>query len=280
MAPPASPSSPMAPPALPRELYPFNVARGDFLYKTVNQAEWTRLPSPIDDPQHNCYGIRFDGTVTLTQKHRERGSMCRVKLILKPPIIKTEDDQTTVEAVCIRMGNPSFSAYPECHEKVKAVEHAKTLPLATLDKTITLVKLRNLKLKNLSVSREEAKRADNYELGERIWALIDHGYRGTAPPGQTKRINWTVLPRPSSSGSAETPTNKRTLKERLQAHQVATAEGESRLRQGLEDDRQTMVRKVTEAINGEWDKKVATAVAEHRAQTASTMEKIVAEGNI
>lgn len=274
---------------LPPELRPFTANRGDFLYKTAVEAEWIRLPSPIDDWKHNCC-IKFDRGVMLTQKHLGRGSMCHVKLILEPPTIKTEEDQLTIEATCVVVGDPICSAYDLRKGKAKAtaIEHAKTLPLALLEKTIVAVKLRNLSGK--SIDRQGAGTPDNKKLGERIWALIDRGYRaaGVAAPtdasgaSQAKKL-YTVLPGPANGSSAsggpcEKPADTRPLKERLQAHRLAMEEGEVRLRQGLEDDRQAFLRAVTTAFNAEWDQKVAAAVAKHRARSAATMDKVVAEG--
>ena len=86
-------------------------------------------------------------------------------------------------------------------------------------------------------------------------------------------------PQQPPNNSSEISTNdKDNLSERLQAHQAATAEGEHKLRQGLENERKALLRAVTVAINGEWDKKVAAAVTEHRAWAASAVEKIIAEG--
>ena len=68
------------------------------------------------------------------------------------------------------------------------------------------------------------------------------------------------------------------LGERLKAHQEMTAEGEERLRRGLEDERRRVLGVVESAINEEWDGKVAVAVGEFRARAALEVERIVAEG--
>lgn len=274
--------------APPRELLPFAVSRGELLYKTADVAEWKTLLSPVNDPKHNCYPIKFESGVILSQNHREHGSICHVKLILKPPRMEIEDGERTVEAVCVEIREPRFSAFPNCEDKEKAIEHAKTLPLALLDKSITSVKLRHLQGKRWTVIKP-----DDFELLERIWELIQRGYRawGAAQmngsrPGQTKQL-YTVLSRPSDSstetsaelsdGSTETSAEKPTLDERLQAHHVATAEGEQRLRLGFEDDKQAAIRAIAVAIDGEWERKVAAAVTEYQAQRASIMERIAAE---
>ena len=120
--------------AQPDDMQPVQITRGDFLYKLGDEAEWTRLPSPIDNVKHNCYGSTFDHGVILTQKHREQGSICCVKLILKPPAMEIEEDLPIIRAECVEIHNPSFIARNRCMDKAKAVEHAKTLPLASLDR--------------------------------------------------------------------------------------------------------------------------------------------------
>lgn len=341
--------------ALPLELVPpFNIPSGDILYKIGDEDEWTRLQSPANNRRHNCYGIRFDSGVTLTQKFYDHGSICHLHLILKPPVFGWEDGEPTIEAACVKIGNATFSAHHECrHEDVAtALERAKTLPLALLDQRVQTVKLRHL-------SRRGGVGYDFTRLAERICALLDRGYRKwcdevttESRPRQTEKL-WTILPRPSSGGASETcadghkrkedqhepeerlqahraettdgelleedkhrleedkrklgedmhklkedeqrleedkhklkedqhklKEDKDKLKERLQAHQAETTDGELRLRQGLEEDKQGMLRAVIEAINGEWDKKVAAAVAEYRARAASTMENMVGEGEV
>lgn len=282
--------------APPPELRPFTVAKADFLYKTANEDEWIRLQSPVDDLEHNCNGITFDRGVLITQKHHEQGSTCRVKFILKPPLIRPEDDQVTIEATCVKIHNPGFIAHDDCKEKAKALEHAKTLPLARLGKRITAVKLRNL-----SEARAGAKILRDIELSERIWGVIDLGYRdicsGQRNASRPKKL-WTPPPQPSSgsaqtnasqpvklwtpprrpaSGSVESFADKRTLGERLQEHRLASEEGERKLRQALDVDRQAIIQTVTVAINGEWERQVEAQVAGYGVQRASIMEKIVAE---
>ena len=213
-----------------------------------------------------------------------RGSMCHVKLILEPPTIKTEEDQLTIEATCVVVGDPICSAYDQRKGEAKAtaIEHAKTLPLALLEKTIVAVKLRNLSGK--SIDRQGAGTPDNNKLGERIWALIDRGYRaaGVAAPSDVSGASqanklWAVFPGPANGSSAsggpcEKPADTRPPKARLQARRLAMEEGEVQLRQGLEDGRQALLRAVTTAFNAEWDKKVAAMVTKHRARSAATME--------
>ena len=315
------------------DLQPVQIARGDFLYKIGEQAEWTRLPSPIDNVKHNCYGITFDHGIILTQKHPEHGSICRVKLILKPPAMELEEDLPIIRAECFEIHNPSFTARNRCTDKAKAVEHAKTLPLASLDGTITAVKLRNLSLFGPLGTILNY----DHELQERIWELIERGYRAAraaqtnggerriwTPPAQQPSSSSEVIvdkdkprvrlptpqattppqppnnsseipahknkprvqlptpqaatPRRPSTNSSEIPADKDNLSERLQAHQAATAEGEQELWRGLEYDRKAVLRAVTVAINGEWEKKLAAAETEYRAWAALAVEKIIAEG--
>lgn len=144
--------------AIPPEAV-FIVRKGSFLYKTAaNEATWTRLRSPTEpkvrhtnycEPQYNIGKIRFDSGVTVTQIDLEHRILCKVKLILRPPGIKIEGEQLTVEAECVEIGNPAFLPQDHCKDIQKAVEHAKTSPLAQLDKTITagaVVKLENFQL--------------------------------------------------------------------------------------------------------------------------------------
>ena len=230
--------------ALPHELTPFTVNLGDFLYKTAaNQAEWTRLRSPKGDPRHNCHSITFDSGVTLTQTQQEHRSLCKVKLILKPPLVKFEDAQLIVEAECVEIGNPVFHAYGIAQDRPTAVEHAKTMPLAQLDKNITAVKLRNFNFVKNNLIQIVIR--DDYKLSKRISALIECGYRavgatqpnGSAGPAPTTNLG-TAEPGPSSgSPGAEVPAPRPTLEEQQDAHHVATAEGEVQSGQGSEEYR-------------------------------------------
>lgn len=155
---------------LPSELYPFTVTRGDFLHKVGDEAEWTGLHSPVDDRKDNYYGMRSDHGETLTQKHYEHGRTCHAKLILKAPTIKTEDDQPTVEAACVGIGNPNLTTYAHCTDKAKAIEHAKTPPLALPGTAITALDPRTPSEKG-PPGREKRARTHGYGPGVRVWAF-------------------------------------------------------------------------------------------------------------
>lgn len=197
--------------APPPELTPLRVQGGDFLYKTGAKAAWTRLPPVVENKGPSMNSITFKSGVLLNQRNFDHGSICYVKLILKPPVISIEDDQTTtVEGECVQIWGPTFDAYEHCRDRAKAIEHAKALPLASLDETITVVKLANLKMK---MGPQGGKPIDTHEVVERIWALIDRGYRalGTTQPNGSghrgKKKLWTAEPS-ASSHSTETPTDK------------------------------------------------------------------------
>ena len=107
----ASPLSPMVPP--PLLLQHVHISRADFLYKTGDEARWTRLPSPVGDKRHNCYGIKFDGGMILTQKDHKHGSVCHVKLILNSFDMLYENGRPIIEAECVEIRNPRFTARPD-----------------------------------------------------------------------------------------------------------------------------------------------------------------------
>ncbi len=192
---------------------PFNFIKGDFLYRTANEAEWTRLESPIGNFIFNCWDIVFDSGVILTQKNYHDGSKCSLKLILKSPVINTEHDQAIIEASCVEVGSPSITAFDNNKtDQAEALEFAKTLPLALLNRKITAVKLRNLiALKGGQgverPDRQELQTASREEL-HKIRALIEHDYRAMcaaqtnngSEPGQTKELG--IQTRPSSSSTA------------------------------------------------------------------------------
>ena len=58
-------------------------------------------------------------------------------------MIGTENDLPSIEAERLEVQKPSFHARPHAHDKARAIEHAKTLPLASLSLNITAVKLRS-----------------------------------------------------------------------------------------------------------------------------------------
>ena len=293
--------------ALPRrELQPFTITRGDFLYKTADSTEWIRLRPPIGERKHNCYGIKFDSGVILTQTHDRSGCMCEVKLILQRPILKPELGQQpnnperenfTIEAECVEFGKPIFKALPGGNNEARSFKFAKRLPLALLDKPITAVLLRKL-----SKIREGEQKPDDHEVRDRILALIDLGCPKIVPaqtngsqPDQNKQ-HPAFAPGPSDGWRA-TPIrteskvkldNGRQLyvdgyvKQRLDAHHATTAHFERRLREYLEKDRKAMLEALLQAItatfNMEWWKNVQAQVACYRTHAASAAEKIIEEG--
>ena len=281
--------------ALPHELLPFTVHGGDFLYKIGNQTEWIRPQPPDDGLKQNCYGIKFDSEVTIMQKHPKDESVCHVKFTLKQPIIKTEEDQLVVEAACTKVHNPHLATNGPCPDPTSQVGTllAKTLSLAWIDRRITAVKLTRFSEEGLPKARSPEDR--ERELGGRICALIDRGYRAgltqASEPGQGKRQqdgSWELIeekaePQPTTaSGSARRgkknwmdlaqwemeEENKRQAQQLAtadgEALQLATAQGERRLRKRLEYDRRALLQTVTSAINAEWDRHVGAAVAEYR----------------
>ena len=412
----------MAP--LPRKINPFTISRADFLYKTANDTEWIRLQSPVDDLKQNCWGIYFNSGVILQQRHGGMRSMCSVKFTLKPPaIIKldhdlntvdTECEKFTVEAECVKIEDTRFKANADCEDEAKAIEHAKTLPLALLGKTVTAMKLRNISRNRAAHVNEHRPR--DHELVAWILGTIDLGYQrmnipptnysqpdqsnqletvvppasngsagpsaqtsgsqsgqnnqlstvapqasnssaatftqanGSSQPNQNRQLGTIAPPAssgsagtvaqahvysqpnqnnqrgttatPASSGSAGTvaqahvysqPNQKNQrgttapralkgssetftpaangtsnkpapvyvdpqLEQQLQAHRIATAEGESALRRHLEHERWRLLSAISAAFNVEWNRKVEAAVKQHWVNAGSTIEKMVEKG--
>ncbi len=267
----------------------FNIIKGDFLYKIANETEWTRLESTHGNSKYSCWDIVFDSGVVLTQKNYRHGSKCKLKLILKSPVIN-EHAQATIEASCVEVGSPSLTAFGDHNHKdeAKAIERAKTLPLALLNRKITAVKLRNL-----LVLKPRAKGSDRQELCNpntpkhptrkelhKVRALIEHDYRAMcaaqtnigSEPGQTKELG--IQTRPSSSSTAVFAHRSPTLEERLQRHEESAAQGEIWLREDWEGSKHAMLRAVTAAFHDEWDKRLETAVARFRSQTTWVREMI------
>ena len=216
----------------------------------------------------------------LTQKNYRHGSKCKLKLILKSPVINTEHAQATIEASCVEVGSPSNTAYDNNKDQAEAIEFAKTLPLALLNRKISAVNLRNL-----LVLKQRVKRPDSQELCNpntpnkptreelhKIRALIEYDYRAMcaaqtnngSEPGQTKELG--IQTRPSSSSTAVFAHRPPTLEERLQRHEESTAQGEVRLREDWEDSKQAVLRTATAAFHDEYDKMAETAVARFRGQ--------------
>ena len=134
---------------------------------------WKRLPSPNNNTNHNCNGVDLDDGVILTQSDHHVGSICRLKLILKSLVIGTGNDLPSMEAECVEVQKPSFHAHPHAHDKAKAIEHAKTLPLASLSLNITAVKLRSFS----ELSPNGKSVTYDHIVCNRIWNLIEGGYQ-------------------------------------------------------------------------------------------------------
>ena len=294
------------------------VKRGSFLYKTAaNEATWTRLRSPTGlkvrhtnycEPQFNIWKIEFDSGVTLTQTDQKHRITCKLKLILKPPGIKIEGEQLSVEAECVEIGIPAFYPYDSCADKQKAVEHAKkNLPLAQLDKTITagaVVKLENIC--NHHNSRWEEMIVAQIEKGYVSWVTAqsngsagsDRTNRpgpssGSGPaqttngrvffPGPAQATNsLTVRPGHRSLGGVymATAADQRALEKELNAHAAATAEAEERSLQAWGLRRQMMVSNAVLAASAECDRQMVAAMAEQRARAVEMERRIRAKWRV
>lgn len=261
---------------LSHELRSFTIPRAIFLYKTANEDQWTRLQSPIDGSKYNCHDISFDRGVFISQKYH--ATICSIELVLKPPTIKTENDQITVEAACVAVGNPRFLVSYTCKNKEKAVHQVEfeTLPLALLDKNITLVRLM------FDEGRGATEKVDSHELGKWIRASIDHGYHAMGAEqtnasglGQTKKL-CTVPPGPSND-SSEVSAAKPTLEQRLQVHEWKAEQGELHLRQVFEEERQSMLGRIKLTIDHESERRLAATVLMYRAGITSKKDRILAK---
>ena len=133
--------------------------------------------------------------------------------------MEVEEDLPIIGAECVEIHSPSFIARNRCMDKAKAIEHAKTLPLASLDRTITAVKLRNLS----TLGPDGNILRYDYELKERIWELIERGYRATraAQTNSRERRIWTPPSREPSS-SSEVIIDKDKPRVRLPTPQATT----------------------------------------------------------
>ena len=289
-----------------------------FLYKTTNEGGWITLPCSEHQSKYNCCGIRFDGSgVCVTQKNAEHESVCHLNLILKSPVITTENDQLTVEAACVGMSSPDLVSDGNGKDRAHALEHSRTLPLALIGDTIAAVTLYDL-----AGTHEVTETLKQQELIQLIPSLIEQGFQGwsarhtngssdlaTQPEihndtvsntGQTMTPR-TAIPRtrhpkkrynpnaqsyhpsllPAGTHGTEQVARIPTLEQRLEAHQIEVTTSESWMRQRLEDDRHAMLnrvtRPITEAINHEFDRMMEEAVREHRARAMLIMGNIVAE---
>ena len=188
------------------KLQSVHITRADFLYVTVNKNMWKRLPSPNNKHKHNCYGVHFDDGVILTQSDHHVGSICRLKLILKSSVIGTENDLPSIEAECVEVQKPSFHARPHAHDKARAIEHAKTLPLASLSLNITAVKLRSFS----ELSPDGKHITYDHIVREQIRDLIDRGYQAYMDAAQVthgpeSKLRTPPPPEPCKSSSNVSP---------------------------------------------------------------------------
>ena len=204
------------------ELRPVHITRVDFLYVTVNDNTWKRLPLSNNNYTHNCYGVDFDDGVILTQSDRCVGSICRLKLILKSPLIGTEDDLLSIEAECVDVQEPSFDARPRSRDKAEAIEQAKIMPLASLSSDITAVKLKNLG--DISLGGKDV--IYDYIVRERIRDVIDRGYQAYMDAARiTNGLEsklWT-LPPPEPGNSLSNVSPYKPQSEEQQSSLQATA---------------------------------------------------------
>ena len=98
-------------------------------------------------------------------------SICNIELALKPSIVETGDDQLTVEALCVEIGNPSIILIAMTKRKPLSVQRLCHLHCSM--RKFTMMKLTDLD----EQGRWAAEKKNHHELGERIGAVTDNGYR-------------------------------------------------------------------------------------------------------
>ena len=182
-----------------------------FLYKTSNEGEWIALPGSELHSEYNCCGIKFDGLgVCVTQKNTEHESVCHLNLILKSPVITTENDQLTVKAACVELGSPHVVSNGNGKDRSHALEHSRTLPLALIGDTIVAVTL-----VDLTGTREGTEKLKQEELIQLISSLIEKGFQGwsarhtngsSESTTQPEIRNATVSNTVHTNGSSESAT--------------------------------------------------------------------------
>lgn len=187
---------------------PLRVVRCDFSIKTANSESWVRLESPTGDKRHNCYGVAFDGGITVKQWNKATGGTCDVKFIVEsPPTITlgpARDQQLAwyVEAKCLEIGEPEFGTK---HAAI-GIENAKTFPLASLDKATQFIKLEvtqsNLKPKNLG--DEEVRHRITVLTARKAQepAALDAGVHPAVSQQQTLSLQPQTLPPPPADPSS------------------------------------------------------------------------------
>ena len=263
----------------------FTAQKGSFLYKTASdEATWTRLRSPTEpevrytnyrEPRFNVYKIRFDSGVTLTQTDQKHRITCNVKLILEPPCLKMEGEQLTVEAKCVEISDPAFCPHDNCADRQQAVEHAKELPLAQLDKTITagtVVKLENFCHYRSSKIEGRIDMIDTeIEKGYASWSTAQSN-GSTEPPQTTNGL--AATPGPPHGFYMATPATEWSLQEHLNAHRLRMWNEEVRLRHNWNENKKNMLRDVSAAIETECERQWGVIHAEHQAKARETFRQI------
>ena len=137
-----------------------------------------RLDSPNRDKKYNCYGVIFDGGITVVQESKVTKGTCTVKFMVDSPSIMFESTRPrpawVVEAKYIEIEGPELDS-KATGDKTPGIESAKTFALANLEQPIRFVKLDNLIRGNFNRSS-----LDENELLNQMSKLLIGKARGTS----------------------------------------------------------------------------------------------------
>lgn len=143
------------------------------------------LESPMGKAKHNCYGVVFDGGITVIQKNMRTDGVCKDKLVVQSPtiILDQSDGQYpySVEADCLEIGEPEFDSQnsQNAGDKATGTANARTFALASLDKPAAVITLDRLDIFQFKggFSRGEL---DGAELCQRMTTFMARKAQGSA----------------------------------------------------------------------------------------------------
>ena len=217
------------------ELKPLYITGADLFYKIGNGTDWLWLPSPVDDSTRSVQGVTFDDGLALWQKDLSRGSICHVKLNLKPPFLKPAYDlpSPVIEAACVGVQTPHYLTDPQHPDQASADKHAKTLPLASLDFAITAVRLTNLSTKSSRGPLEY-----NDKLRDEIRELVLRGYRPAQKNGGSRgkkvRFSDDIEAIAQAGGTNGNSSNANIARQENRIREIQMSESGTRASNGVE----------------------------------------------
>ena len=167
---------------------PLKNTGGDLSIRGSENEPWVRLDSPSGDKKRNCYGVIFDGGITVIQENRKTRGVCSRKFVVDASPKITHDTSSgrilwVVEAKCLEVGEPEFNSKTS-DNKARGIEDAKTYALAKLEQPVGFIKLDNMNtgdFKGPSLIEHELRDRMTKLMIENATPVLPVGGKKTAP---------------------------------------------------------------------------------------------------